>query len=391
MIADSVGCSPDQAEAAPGYRVSRRALLGAGLRLSLVSGALASGLPPETLTTFREEWAQFRGRFVTAEGMVLDDRNGVVSHTEGVGLAMLFAAEAGDAVSFERIIGWARQSLRRRDHLFNWRYIPGAVEPVPDRNNATDGDILIAWALQRAASIFQRPEWREEARLTAREILRQCVMPLGRRLVLLPGMHGFIHRDRVVVNPSYYIWPALRDFERLVPGPQWRRLIADGHELCSGEALFGRWRLPPDWLELSTGAEPLPRPASDRPARFSWDAIRIPLYLVWGGMRSRPALVNAAGYWGAFPMHRPPAWVHLPTNGLAPYPGNPGVQAVAALVRAAHSGQDIAPVLPQVARATGYYDAALILMCRLAWQEGMVEPVTTPLSDATPAALRHQA
>ena len=51
------------------------------------------------------------------------------------------------------------------------------------------------------------------------------------------------------MNPSYYIFPALDDFARVMPAPEWQRLRRDGLALLS-EARFGRWGLPADWVEF---------------------------------------------------------------------------------------------------------------------------------------------
>lgn len=100
------------------------------------------------------EWAKYRDRFVTAEGRVLDTGNKEVSHTEGQGWAMLFAEAAGDRASFDKLWQWTRDNLQRRDNaLFSWRFDPAdGKAPVADPNDASDGDILIAWALIRAGN-----------------------------------------------------------------------------------------------------------------------------------------------------------------------------------------------------------------------------------------------
>jgi endoglucanase len=44
-------------------------------------------------------------------------------------------------------VGWTERTLLRGDvALFAWRYDPRAPNPVADTNNASDGDMLIAWA-----------------------------------------------------------------------------------------------------------------------------------------------------------------------------------------------------------------------------------------------------
>ena len=323
------------------------------------------------MAEMRAEWAAFAQRYVTAEGRVVDTANGNISHSEGQGSALLFAAEAGDLASFERILGWTRTTLgHRRDFLHSWRYSPTAITPVSDSNNATDGDILIAWGLQRAAERFERPDFARLAAKIASDIQDLCTRRVGSRLLLLPGLRGFEHRDHVVLNPSYYLFPALLDFERLVPGPEWRQLVTDGIDICCRSAAFGRWNLPADWIEVPRDATRPIRMAQDKPARFSWDAVRVPLNLAWGRKSEEPMLNASASFW-TDPLHRGtvPAWVDLRTDGRAPYAGHAGVQAVALLATASAGRRRTAPNLPRVAQASDYFAAALTLMARMAWQD----------------------
>jgi endo-1,4-beta-D-glucanase Y len=354
-------------------RLGRRRLLA----LLAASGGTIGGVPaavraqgmPEWLADLKTEWAVFRGRFVTREGRVMDTGKGDETHTEGQGFGMLFAAEAGDTNSFDTILEWTRRYLRHRgDNLHAWRYRGDAVEPVADQNNATDGDILIAWALMRGADLFARPALAREAALICRDILTHCTREVAGKLVLLPAQQGFEKRDHVVLNPSYYIFPALLDFERLVPGPVWRRLVADGLAICR-DARFGRWNLPADWIEFPREASFPPRMASGWPTRFSWDAVRVPLYLAWAKQADNPALQACVGFWTAPENRTLPAWADLRSNTVAPYAGHAGVQAVARLACATQDRTRRIQELPRVAQAGDYYGASLILLSRIAWQE----------------------
>src|SRR5271163_4464124 len=49
------------------------------------------------------EWLKYRGRFVENDGRVRDTGNKDVSHTEGQGLAMLFAEACDDRAAFDRV------------------------------------------------------------------------------------------------------------------------------------------------------------------------------------------------------------------------------------------------------------------------------------------------
>ncbi|HEX3954083.1 MAG TPA: glycosyl hydrolase family 8, partial [Stellaceae bacterium] len=143
------------------------------------------------------EWGKYRDRFVTADGRVLDTGNKEVSHTEGQGWAMLFAASADDRASFEKIWSWTRTNLQRHDNaLFAWRWDPAAGKtPVADHNDASDGDILIAWALSRAAKQWKDPAYTAAAKRVLWDIRKKLLVNAPGRLLLLPGVEGFKGSD----------------------------------------------------------------------------------------------------------------------------------------------------------------------------------------------------
>jgi endoglucanase len=311
-------------------------------------------------------WGVYRTRFVTAEGRVLDTGNKAVSHTEGQGWAMLFAEAAGDRASFEKIWTWTRDNLQRRDNaLFSWRWDPnGGKAPVADANNASDGDILIAWALIRAARRWNDPNHAHMAHRIVADIRRKLLLTASGRLVLLPGSDGFKgDNGTTVVNPSYYIYPALRDFGRVLPAPEWQRLRRDGLALLA-DARFGRWGLTPDWVEIGEGDI---APAGKFPPRFGFEAIRVPLYLIWAGDATVPRLASYLDFWNDFGAKPVPAWADVKDNTLAPYPGSTGFQAIIQLAR--FYRQPNAAPLPGIGDQDDYYSASLALAAAVAQHE----------------------
>ena len=97
----------------------------------------------------------------------------------------------------------------------------------------------------------------------ARAISQRLVLRVQGRTLLLPGAQGFADAERVLVNPSYYAFPALLAFGQASGDPLWQRLATDGVQLLR-EARFGRWGLPADWVELPRGESA--GPARHRPA-----------------------------------------------------------------------------------------------------------------------------
>ena len=78
------------------------------------------------------------------------------------------------APTFDRIWGWTRANLMVRDDaLLAWRWEPGKRPAVADMNNASDGDILVAWALAEAGEFWGDMSYRTAARRIAVEIGRK--------------------------------------------------------------------------------------------------------------------------------------------------------------------------------------------------------------------------
>ncbi len=378
-------------------------------------------------------WRQFRDRFITPAGRVVDVANKSVSHSEGQGYAMLFAVAAGDRKTFDRVWGWTRATLQTRpdDALLSWRWVPdtsdngGDAGRVDDPNNATDGDLLVAWALARAEAVWSDPGYRDSAERLAADVLRLTVLERDGVLMMLPGAHGFRREGAVILNPSYYVFPAIDALGMLTGAVIWQRLSSDGADLIEA-ARFGRWKLPPDWLlvryqeadppgeeaeatkdgaetmdaddgaeagsegdeaDTEAGAEgasqaqpdPKPEPEATEPKprldlpegfepAFGFNAIRIPLNLVWGGRQTRSRLKPYIDFWGHFKgANFTPSWTDLTKDTVTVYDSNPGFQAIFMLTNAAWNNRALASVsLPVLGEGADYYASALWLQAGLA-------------------------
>jgi endoglucanase len=275
-------------------------------------------------------WTFFKERFVSAEGRIIDDGNNGVSHSEGQGYGLILAEANDDREAFLRIWNWTQKNLRvRGDHLFAWRWKPaGAGGFVDDKNNATDGDLLIAWGLARAATAWENAEFQGSAREIARDIRRMMIRPSRYGPILLPGERGFEKPEGIIVNLSYWVFPAFRTLAKIDPSSDWLHLEQSGLKLVEA-ARFSPLQLPPDWLllakssvELATGFEPV----------YGYNAVRIPLYLVWGG-------ITAAKYYKGFrevasslTNGSPASKVFLPSGKLDSQPALPGMDAIYRLI-----------------------------------------------------------
>lgn len=270
----------------------------------------------------------FRRRFVDPSGRIIDTGNGGISHTEGQGYGMLLAEADGDRAGFDLIWDWTRKTLTRPDGLFSWRYDPKAPQPVGDPNNASDGDILIAWALLRASVRWPKSTYGDASRTIRTALANKLIVEHGGRFVLLPALVGFVTGDRLTLNPCYYVWPALDAFAK-ADGGKWRNLVQDGERLMT-QARFGAPGLPTDWIDLA--ANGTISPAAGRPPRFGFDAIRVPLYLAWS--KRRAAAQPFAKFWSGYTARKAPipAWIDVATGETAPFPLSTGGNAVVQLV-----------------------------------------------------------
>src|SRR5437016_9313451 len=116
-----------------------------------------------------------------------------------------------------------------------------------------------------------------------------------------------------------------------MPAPERQRLRRDGLAIL-GEARFGRWGLTPDWLDVAEAGAVAP--AGKFPARFGFDAIRVPLYLIWAGEGTAERLASYLDFWNEFGGKPIPAWADVKDDSLSPYPGSNGVRAIVELARA---------------------------------------------------------
>ncbi|WP_425373371.1 glycosyl hydrolase family 8 [Microvirga flavescens] len=249
----------------------------------------AASAGPEPLkmegTIQSSDWEAYRTRFVDASGRVIDNANGDISHSEGQGYGLLLAFAAGDRKTFEQIWTFTfTQFLIRDDGLSVWKWDPKAKPNVSDSNNATDGDILIAYALAKAGTSWREPRYLQAAQNIARAIGRNAIARNMGRPVLLPGSTGFGFSNRPdgpVVNLSYWIFEAFPVLAALAPEYDWNGVRSEGIALLQ-QADQTKTRLPPDWLSIREKGQF--RPAEGFPPEFGYNSLRIPLYLLRAGV-----------------------------------------------------------------------------------------------------------
>ncbi|MEA1833187.1 glycosyl hydrolase family 8 [Methylobacterium durans] len=325
----------------------------------------AAGLPLAGTLGDHPGWRAYRARFVTEQGRVIDTANGQISHSEGQGYGMLLAVAAGDRASFERIWGWTRANLMvRSDALLAWRWTPDHRPAIADMNNATDGDILVAWALTEAAEAWGEASYRTAARRMAVEFGRKAILfkdPHGP--LVLPAVSGFSARERAdgpLLNLSYWVFPAFQRLPIVAPEYDWAAVIRSGVDILR-QARFGPSGLPTEWIS----AKDAPRPADGFPALFSYNAIRIPLYLAWAGVGRPEDLAPFRSLWGGLERERLPI-VDTANGRPVEWLAEPGYVALSALVACAQDGTPFPDGMDAVQDNQNYYPTTLHLLALIA-------------------------
>lgn len=313
-----------------------------------------------------EMWQAYKAAFITDAGRVIDTGNGRISHSEGQGYAMLLAVAANDRPTFDRLWGWTRANLMvRDDQLLAWRWDPARRPAISDMNDASDGDILVAWALTEAAEFWNDVALKVSARRIAVEVGRKLVIYKTKNgAILLPAVSGFAAEERAdgpVVNLSYWVYPAFARLPLVAPEIDWRGIVQSGLDALK-LARFGADGLPSEWVSLKDGVA---KPADGFPEQFGYNAIRIPLYLAWAGIGERvhyqPFVNWASKYRGS-------AIVDLSGGREAGALREPGYASIGELALCAVDGKPMRHDLLTSRAPENYYPATLRILAVLAAQ-----------------------
>lgn len=251
------------------------------VQLATTENKAARSAAPRGAEILARAWPLYKKRFISPEGRVIDNGNGGISHSEGQGYGMLLAVATQDREAFDLLWKWTSTNLSvRGDGLSAWRWEPGRTPNVTDKNNASDGDILIAWALGEAGIRWNEPQFTQTMLRISKAIFEKNVITTRVGPTLLPGAVGFSASDRPdgpVVNLSYWIFPAIDRLQQMDTANNWAGLRRSGLTLLR-EGRYGPLGLPPEWLSVG---EKQASPAAKFERTFGYNAVRIPLYLAW--------------------------------------------------------------------------------------------------------------
>ncbi|OJY63939.1 MULTISPECIES: glycosyl hydrolase family 8 [unclassified Rhizobium] len=305
-----------------------------------------------------QAWIAYKAKFLDTNGRIIDNGNGGISHSEGQGYGMLLAYLANNPADFEQIWYFTRTELLLRDDgLAVWKWDPTVTPHVADTNNASDGDLLIAYALAVAGSAWNNKDYLRAAASMAKAILSHVVITSGGRTLLIPGVDGYRapgRTDGPIINPSYWVFEAIPVMALLVPSERWQKLSDDGLALLRS-IQFGPRKLPADWVSLR--AKPVP--ADGFEAEFGYNAVRIPLYLARAGINDKALLMRLQQ--GMTVEGDEPATIDLASGKPKDLLPDPGYRIVNDVVACVVSGTKLPASVRQFSPSL-YYPATLQLL-----------------------------
>lgn len=312
-------------------------------------------------------WQEYKSKFIE-QGRVIDIENERISHSEGQGYGMLMAVAADDKATFDELWGWTQTVLKRDDGLFAWRYSPCEYQDarcITDWNNATDGEILIAWALLKANRLWQDKAYLIAAQDIVALVLDKLVVEINGQAFFIPGQAGFEEAGQTTLNGSYWVFPALEDFDKHFPSPAWQHLIQSGAYVT--QTGFGDVNLPLDWVDIKATGD-LDFSEKFDPV-YGFNAVRIPLHQAWSSQSiQREQLEPYLHFWTAY--EPPVAWINVKTAETADYAWSTGMQAIAKFAQARAAGIPIdTQALPRPSDEEGYFSWSLVLLTHIAIQE----------------------
>lgn len=318
---------------------------------------LVSGVSAQAQDT---DWALFKSRFVQADGRVADSGDGGISHSEGQGVTMFLAVRYDDRDTFKNVWRWTREHLQvRDDKLLAWRWTPGSG--VTDSNNATDGDIFVAWALLRAYRRWGDASALDAAMAILRSLRERALRLTSRGMLVLPGLSGFDHDEGLMVNLSYWVFPAFTEFAQVDAASQWASVRDSGLRLLE-EGRFGRWGLPVDWVYIGKPLKPAGK------ARFGYDAVRVPLYLAWARLDNDARTGPFKSFWLYFKGAQfLPAWTDVRDDSIDSYNASAGMEAIVRLTLRDTAATRLP--LPPLDERQDYYASILLLLTKAAFSE----------------------
>ena len=261
-------------------------------------GSQATVLPMEKRvqrleTTLGKVWQHWKTN-IRQDGFVMSRQNGGAT-SEGQSYGMLMALYMNDQAAFDQLWSAAKkmqfkanpqvmQSFQQgTQHLFYWRYAmnPQMGREMPVTHEvASDGDLVIAYALQMGAKQWDRADYLQEAKAIISELWTHTVREKNGKLYFSCASHMTPQTSGALVVNSTYLAPDMFRTFSLVDTEHaagWLKLAEDTYTALEECGRYTAYGIPPSWCDVTWNeGSMVPQKAMDHPqAGYNIESPRI--------------------------------------------------------------------------------------------------------------------
>jgi len=241
--------------------------------------------------SLQASWSEYKKLYISKDGRVVDRANSDITHSESIGYALYLALQNGDFETFSSIYLWYKNNLKKNQYgLVSWKWGKDKQNNwhILDTNNATDGDLWIAYDNLLMYEISKGEIYKSEALKLMENIKKQLLVKEAGSVYLLPGKVGFESKNSIEINLSYYLFFIFDKFGEYDDDTIWKQLKNDGITLLQ-KARFSSLKLNPDWISVDKNSQ---RVYVSKNNTFGYDALRIPFNILNSDIKNKKVLLQ---------------------------------------------------------------------------------------------------
>jgi len=194
----------------------------------------------------------YRTNVIQPNGRVIDWQNKAVTHSEGIGYSLFFAVKMSDKDTFYKVFYWFKRNIPLNDKgLIPWLWGKNSKGGwgILDFNDATDGNLWIAYALLLGYEKWRDEEFKEFAINLIKNIKKYDVLLHKNCVFLLPASKFFVGSKSLTINPSYYAPFIFAKFYKYDKDPIWLELINQSFKIWYFVSVTP-YHLFPEWIDI---------------------------------------------------------------------------------------------------------------------------------------------
>ena len=146
----------------------------------------------------------FQKKFIVNNSYTIDPYNNNRVTSESQGYTLFLCVIYNKPKLFKSIWNWTKNHMQRKDYLFSWEY----NKKIIDKNNASDGDLFIAYSLLEAYQKWRNPLYYYDFQKIFESVTKLFLPVLWNNsldVLLFPAKYGFLKNNILTIFPSYYI------------------------------------------------------------------------------------------------------------------------------------------------------------------------------------------